>query len=75
MPGLFTLNERVVLSGQWRYGFFSFAAVGAYNVGSICIEVDKVKMLLYDTPVLVLYSTQYMYSEYCSGNFQHKGNR
>ena len=42
MPGLFTLNERAVLSGSWEHGFFSFTAVGAYNVGSIRLEVDKV---------------------------------
>ena len=42
MPGLFTLNERVLLFGQWEHGFFSFAAVGAYNVGSISLTVDEV---------------------------------
>lgn len=42
MPGLFTLNERVLLLGQWEHGFFSLAAVGAYNVGSIALTVDKV---------------------------------
>ena len=42
MPGLFTLNERVLLLGRWDHGFFSFAAVGAYNVGSIALNVDKV---------------------------------
>lgn len=42
MPGLFTLNERAVLSGSWEHGFFSFTAVGAYNVGSIKLQVDKV---------------------------------
>ena len=42
MPGLFALNERVVLSGQWNFGFFSFAAVGAYNVGSINLAIEKV---------------------------------
>jgi phosphatidylserine decarboxylase len=41
MPGLFTLNERVLLLGQWQHGFFSFAAVGAYNVGSISLTVDE----------------------------------
>ena len=44
MPGLFALNERAVLFGYWEHGFFSFAAVGAYNVGSIRLEVDKVGM-------------------------------
>lgn len=42
MPGLFTLNERVLLLGQWEHGFFSFAAVGAYNVGSISLAMDEV---------------------------------
>ena len=43
MPGLFVLNERVVLSGHWQHGLFSFTAVGAYNVGSINMAVDKVR--------------------------------
>ncbi|KAI0834137.1 putative phosphatidylserine decarboxylase [Hypoxylon sp. FL0890] len=41
LPGLFTLNERVVLLGRWRWGFFSFVPVGATNVGSIMINFDK----------------------------------
>ncbi|KAK0739699.1 phosphatidylserine decarboxylase-domain-containing protein [Apiosordaria backusii] len=41
MPGLFTLNERVVLLGRWRWGFFSYIAVGATNVGSIKINFDR----------------------------------
>ncbi|KAF5623156.1 phosphatidylserine decarboxylase [Fusarium tjaetaba] len=41
LPGLFTLNERVVLLGRWRWGFFSYVPVGATNVGSIVINFDK----------------------------------
>jgi phosphatidylserine decarboxylase len=41
LPGLFTLNERVVLLGRWRWGFFSLIPVGATNVGSIKINFDR----------------------------------
>jgi phosphatidylserine decarboxylase len=41
LPGLFTLNERVVLLGRWRWGFFSYTPVGATNVGSIVLNFDK----------------------------------
>lgn len=41
LPGLFTLNERIVLLGRWRWGFFSLTPVGATNVGSIKINFDS----------------------------------
>lgn len=37
VKGLFTINERVVLNGTWKEGFFSLGMVGAYNVGSISL--------------------------------------
>ena len=52
MPGLFSLNERVVLAGEWEYGFFSFTAVGAYNVGSINMTVDQVRLKIPFPPSL-----------------------
>ena len=41
LPGLFTLNERAVLLGRWRWGFFSYTPVGATNVGSIRVNFDR----------------------------------
>ncbi|XP_056648086.1 phosphatidylserine decarboxylase proenzyme, mitochondrial isoform X1 [Diorhabda sublineata] len=41
LPGLFTLNERAVYLGHWNYGFFSYTAVGATNVGTVKVYFDK----------------------------------
>lgn len=41
LPGLFCLNERVVYTGQWKHGFFSYTTVGATNVGSMQVYFDE----------------------------------
>lgn len=43
VKGLFTLNERVVLAGEWPHGSFALGMVGAYNVGSIRVPNDPVR--------------------------------
>lgn len=43
---LFCHNERVVLTGDWKHGFFSLTAVGATNVGSIRIYFDQVSKII-----------------------------
>jgi phosphatidylserine decarboxylase len=37
---IFTINERVVYFGKWKYGALHYVAVGAYNVGSISVSCD-----------------------------------
>ena len=46
VPSLFALSERVLLGGYWEHGFFSLTAVGAYNVGSIEVDMDKVSITI-----------------------------
>ena len=41
VKGLFNYNERVVLAGTWKHGFYSYSPIGAYNVGSIHIDFDQ----------------------------------
>lgn len=42
IDGMFNYNERVVLAGNWKHGFFSMIAVGAANVGSIIINLPGI---------------------------------
>lgn len=41
MHDVFSVNERVILSGSWRFGRMHLAAVGAANVGNIYLNFDK----------------------------------
>lgn len=41
VPGLLSMSERVVMTGQRNSKFFSLTPVGAYNVGSIVVNCDK----------------------------------
>ncbi len=41
LRGLFAMNERVVLEGQWtQEKYFALVAVGALNVGSVALNFD-----------------------------------
>eukprot|EP00916_Digyalum_oweni_P015334 GHVL01025083.1.p1 GENE.GHVL01025083.1~~GHVL01025083.1.p1 ORF type:complete len:376 (+),score=39.59 GHVL01025083.1:39-1166(+) len=40
MNDIFAVNERVILSSQWKHGRLFYAAVGAYNVASIRLDID-----------------------------------
>lgn len=62
LSDVFTVNERVVLSGQWGFGNMNMVLVAAANVGNIWLDFDeKLKTnRLRDIPV------------YCGGDISHK---
>lgn len=45
IKGLFAMNERVALVGEWEHGFFSYTPVGAYNVGTMTLNFEQVAEL------------------------------
>lgn len=40
-PNVFSENERVVLRGFWKHGFYSLTAVSAFNVSNIKLCFDE----------------------------------
>ena len=65
VKGLFTLNERVVLSGTWKEGFFALGMVGAYNVGSIKLS-NLSDPIVTNQPHELIYSNHHHHKHYDS---------
>lgn len=48
---LFDINERILVAGEWKYGFFSMTAVGAFHVGEIELDFDVSHFLSLEEPL------------------------
>lgn len=61
LPRILEQDERVVLSGEWKHGFFSMAPVAALEVGNIVIytvcfltDFKTIKNLIFSFKPLLL---------------------
>lgn len=69
--GIFNFNERVLLSGHWEHGLFVYAAIGAYNVGSIKLNSKREKDLRTNIATSDMVFKDRLYG---SGELQQRGD-